>query len=52
MGSAEKSASVASWLEQMSATIVHPSPRYLRVLRELLAALARYHGLKWRNPLC
>jgi uncharacterized protein len=72
---------VASWLNQPSATIVHPGPHHLRVLRELLepvgtggnltadahvAALAiehraelcssdsdfaRFHGLKWRNPL-
>jgi toxin-antitoxin system PIN domain toxin len=72
---------VTSWLDQSSATIVHPGPHHLRVLRELilplgtggnltsdahLAALAveygadlcscdsdfaRFHGLKWRNPL-
>ena len=72
---------VASWLDQTSATIVHPGPRHLRVLRELLLPLgtggnltsdahlaalaiehgaelcstdtdfARFHGLKWRNPL-
>jgi uncharacterized protein len=27
---------IASWLEQPSATIVHPGPRHLQVLRELL----------------
>ena len=73
---------VACWLDQPSATIVHPGPRHWQVLRELvrplgtggnltsdahLAALAiehgaelsssdsdfaRFHGLKWRNPLC
>jgi hypothetical protein len=72
---------MASWLEQPSATIVHPGPRHLQVLRELLRPLgaggnltsdahlaalaiehraelcssdsdfARFHGLKWRNPL-
>jgi toxin-antitoxin system PIN domain toxin len=72
---------VACWLEQPSATIVHPGPRHLTVLRELLRPLgtagnltsdahlaalaiehgaelcssdtdfARFHGLKWRNPL-
>src|SRR5207244_4691902 len=30
---------VASWLDQTSATIVHPGPRHLRVLRELLLPL-------------
>jgi hypothetical protein len=30
---------VASWLEQKSATIVHPGPRHLPVLRELLRPL-------------
>jgi toxin-antitoxin system PIN domain toxin len=30
---------VASWLEQPCATIVHPGPRHLRVLRELLRPL-------------
>ena len=72
---------VGSWLDQPSATIVHPGPRHLQVLRELLRPLgaggnltsdahlaalaiehraelcscdtdfARFHGLKWRNPL-
>ena len=72
---------VASWLDQKSATIVHPGPRHLAVLRELLLPLgtggnltsdahmaalaiehgaelcssdtdfARFHCLKWRNPL-
>jgi toxin-antitoxin system PIN domain toxin len=72
---------MVSWLDQPAATIVHPGPRHLEVLRELLlpmgtggnlasdahlAALAiehraelcssdtdfaRFHGLKWRNPL-
>jgi toxin-antitoxin system PIN domain toxin len=72
---------VASWLDQPSAVIVHPGPRHLQVLRELLLPLgtagnltsdahlaalaiehraelyssdadfARFHGLKWRNPL-
>ena len=72
---------VASWLDRPSATIVHPGPRHLPVLRELLRPLgtagnltsdahlaalaiehgaelcssdtdfARFHGLKWRNPL-
>ncbi len=72
---------VAGWLEQPSATIVHPGPRHLPVLRDLLRPLgtagnltsdahlaalamehgaelcssdtdfARFHGLKWRNPL-
>ena len=72
---------VASWLEQPSATIVHPGPRHLQVVRECLQPLgtggnltsdahlaalaiehraelcssdtdfARFHGLKWRNPL-
>ena len=69
------------WPERTSATIVHPGPRHLPVLRELLRPLgtagnltsdahlaalaiehgaelcssdtdfARFHGLKWRNPL-
>jgi toxin-antitoxin system PIN domain toxin len=73
---------VASWLDQPSATIVHPGPRHLQLVRELLRPLgtggnltsdahlaalaiehgaelcssdsdfARFHGLKWRNPLC
>ena len=30
---------VASWLDQPSATIVHPGPRHLQVLRELLLPL-------------
>jgi uncharacterized protein len=30
---------VASWLDQTSATIVHPGPRHLAVLRELLQPL-------------
>ena len=30
---------VASWLDQPSATIVHPGPRHLPVLRELLLPL-------------
>jgi toxin-antitoxin system PIN domain toxin len=30
---------VASWLEQTSATIVHPGPRHMAVLRELLRPL-------------
>ena len=30
---------VASWLDQPSATIVHPGPRHLAVLRELLQPL-------------
>ena len=30
---------VASWLDQTSATIVHPGPRHLPVLRELLLHL-------------
>ncbi len=30
---------VASWLDQPSAIIVHPSPRHLRILRELLLPL-------------
>ena len=30
---------VASWLDQTSATIVHPGPRHLSVLRELLQPL-------------
>ena len=30
---------VASWLDQPSATIVHPGPRHLAVLRELLMPL-------------
>jgi toxin-antitoxin system PIN domain toxin len=30
---------VASWLDQPSATIVHPGPRHLAVLRELLLPL-------------
>jgi uncharacterized protein len=72
---------VARWLAQPSATVVHPGPRHLTVLRELLLPLgtggnltsdahlaalaiehgaelcssdtdfARFHGLKWRNPL-
>ena len=72
---------VASWLAQPSAAIVHPGPRHLPVLRELLRPLgtagnltsdahlaalaiehgaqlcssdtdfARFHGLKWRNPM-
>lgn len=72
---------VASWLDQQSAAIVHPGPRHLQILRELLRPLgaggnltsdahlaalaiehgaelcssdsdfARFHGLKWRNPL-
>ena len=72
---------VASWLDQPSATIAHPGPRHLQVLRELLRPLgtagnltsdahlaamaiehhaelyssdsdfARFHGLKWHNPL-
>ena len=72
---------VVSWLDRPSATIVHPGPRHLPVLRELLRPLgtggnltsdahlaalaiehgaelcssdtdfARFHGLKWRNPL-
>jgi hypothetical protein len=29
----------ASWLDQPSATIVHPGPRHLTVLRDLLAPL-------------
>ncbi|MES1257877.1 MAG: type II toxin-antitoxin system VapC family toxin [Acidobacteriota bacterium] len=71
----------ASWLDQPSATVVHPGPRHFWVLRELLLPLgtggnltsdarlaalaiehgaelcspdsdfARFHGLKWRNPL-
>jgi hypothetical protein len=27
---------IASWLDQPSATMVHPGPRHLRILRELL----------------
>jgi toxin-antitoxin system PIN domain toxin len=72
---------VACWLDQRSATIVHPGPRHLPILRGLLLSLgtagnltsdahlaalaiecgaepcsadtdfARFHGLKWRNPL-
>jgi len=72
---------VDSWLDQSSATIVHPGPRHLPILRELLRPLgtggnltsdghlaalaiehgaelcssdsdfARFHGLKWRNPI-
>jgi uncharacterized protein len=72
---------MASWLDQPSATIVHPGSRHLSILRELLQPLgsggnltsdahlaalaiehgaelcssdtdfARFHGLKWRNPL-
>jgi toxin-antitoxin system PIN domain toxin len=30
---------LASWLDQPSATIVHPGPRHLTVLRDLLAPL-------------
>jgi toxin-antitoxin system PIN domain toxin len=30
---------VASWLDQSSATIVHPGPRHLRVLRQLIQPL-------------
>lgn len=30
---------VASWLDQTSATIVHPGPRHLPILRELLRPL-------------
>jgi|SRR5580658_2393394 toxin-antitoxin system PIN domain toxin len=30
---------VASWLDQPSVTIVHPGPRHLHVLRELLLAV-------------
>jgi toxin-antitoxin system PIN domain toxin len=30
---------VASWLDQPSATIVHPGPRHLQILRELLRPL-------------
>ena len=30
---------VASWLDQPSATIVHPGPRHLQVVRELLLPL-------------
>jgi len=30
---------VASWLDQTSATVVHPGPRHLAVLRELLQPL-------------
>ena len=30
---------VASWLDQTSATLVHPGPRHLSVLRELLQPL-------------
>ncbi len=71
----------ASWLRQPCAAIVHPGPRHLEILRELLLPLgtggnltsdahlaalaiehraelcssdtdfARFHGLKWRNPL-
>jgi toxin-antitoxin system PIN domain toxin len=72
---------VARWLDQPSAMVVHPGPRHLQVLHELLRPLgtggnltsdahlaalaiehraelcssdtdfARFHGLKWRNPL-
>lgn len=72
---------VASWLTQTTTIIVHPGPRHLLVVRELLSPLgtggnltsdahlaalaiecgaelcssdtdfARFHGLKWRNPL-
>jgi toxin-antitoxin system PIN domain toxin len=72
---------MATWLNQTSATVVHPGPRHLTVLRDLLAPLgtggnltsdahiaalaiehgaalcsadsdfAKFHGLKWRNPL-
>ncbi len=30
---------VASWLDQSSSTVVHPSPHHLRVLRELILPL-------------
>jgi hypothetical protein len=30
---------VASWLDQPSAAIVHPGPRHLQILRELLLPL-------------
>jgi len=72
---------VASWFDCTPATIVHPGPRHLTILRDLLLPLgtagnltsdahlaalaiecgaqlcssdtdfARFHGLKWRNPL-
>ena len=30
---------IASWLDQMSVTIVHPGPRHLSILRELIQPL-------------
>jgi toxin-antitoxin system PIN domain toxin len=72
---------VAAWLDRKCAVIVHPGPRHLQILRELLRPLgaggnltsdahlaalaiehraelcssdtdfARFHGLKWRNPV-
>jgi len=72
---------ISDWLEQPSATIVHPGPRHADILRDLLRPLgtggnltsdahlaalaieqgaelcssdtdfARFHGVRWINPL-
>jgi uncharacterized protein len=42
---------LASWLDQPSATVVHPGPRHLTVLRELLAPLGTDGNLTSDAPL-